>query len=125
LASIHRASAWPAVQRLNDRRDGVGLISRRRAGQLSNPDLRQGLDNHSVDRRPGLVLNRHKPRLNPGQTDCLSVDLRADLSPAQPEHPAKFRGAQLVAENRLHLLEGKAELLQRNDAVQVRELSRR
>ena len=42
----------------------------------------------------------------------------------QLEHPAKFRRAHLLRQDRLHLLQAEAEVLQRDDAVQLGELAR-
>lgn len=46
-----------------------------------------------------------------------------DPGPPQPEHPAQFRRADLLGQDRLDLRQGEAEVLQRDDAVQVGELS--
>jgi len=40
-----------------------------------------------------------------------------DLGSAQLVHPAKFRCGYLLLKDRLHLLQGEAKVLQRDDAV--------
>jgi hypothetical protein len=112
------------VERLDDRRDRLRLISRGHAGELGHPDRREALDDHSVGRHPGLVLDRHQPRLDPGEPGRLGLDPGLDLRPAQLEHPAQFGRGHLLLEDRLHLLQGEAELLERDDAVQLVQLAR-
>jgi hypothetical protein len=109
------------VQRLDDRRYGLWLIACGRACQLTHPDGREAPDHHPAVRHPGLVLDREQPRFHPGEPGRLGLDLSPDLSPAQLEHPAKFRRAHLLAEDRLPLLQREAEVLQRDDPVQLGE----
>jgi len=112
-----------AVQRLDDRRDGLRLVPRGGAGQLTDPDRREALDDDSVDRHAGLVLDAQQPRLDPGQPGRLGLNAIKDLGPAQLEHPAQFGRAHLLGQDGLHLAEGEAEVFQRDDAVQLGELA--
>jgi hypothetical protein len=70
-----------------------------------------------------VLTSAKQPRLDPGQPGRLGLDLSVDLGPAQLEHPAQFRRADLLGQDRLHLTEGEAEVLQGNDAVQLGELA--
>ena len=112
-----------AVQRLDDRGDGLRLVPRGGAGQLPHPDRREALDHHPVDRDAGLVLNGQQARLDPGQPGRLVLDVSVDLGPAQLQHAAQLGRADLFGQDGLHLAQGEAEVLQRDDAVQLGQLS--
>src|SRR5215469_11558047 len=95
-----------------------------RSCQLARPDRREAFDDDPVGRHTCLVLDCGQPRLDPGEPGSLGLYLSLDLGPAQPEHAAQFRRAHLLLQDRLHLLQGEAKILQRDDAVQLGELAR-
>src|SRR5690349_3468467 len=119
-----QAAPHVVVERLDDRRDGLWFVARGYTRQFGYPDRREALDDDPFGRHPGSVLDRQQPRLDPGEPGRLGLDAGLDLRPAQPEHAAQFRRADLLREDRLHLLQGEAEVLERDDAVQLVELAR-
>jgi hypothetical protein len=50
-------------------------------------------------------------------------DRRLQLGLAQPQHPAQLFGADLLVQHGAHLVEGEAEIFQRDDAVEPRKLA--
>jgi hypothetical protein len=83
------------------------------------------LNDYAVDRRATLVLDRHQPRLDPGQPGGLGFDLCLNFGPPENEHAAKLGRAYPLVEYRAHLLESEAEVLQGDNAIQVRKLAGR
>ena len=117
-SSCHRSqySGWmTGVMRLR-------LVPGGGAGQLPHPDRRKALDHHPVDRDTALVLDGQQARLDPGQPGRLGLNAIKDLGSAQLEHAAQLGRADLFGQDRLHLLQGEAEVLQRDDAVQLGQL---
>jgi hypothetical protein len=90
---------------------------------LRDPDGRDPLDLDVVGWHGALHLDDLEPRLDLRQPGCVRGDLGLQFGLAQSQHSAQLPGADLLIQNRAHLLEGEAEILQGNDAVEPRELT--
>jgi hypothetical protein len=84
-----------------------------------------GLDGDVVGGHGSLALDDPEPGLDVREPGRVGRDLVLEFGLAQFEHAAQFLGGDVLVGDLLHLLQGETEFLQRDDAVEPRELSGR
>ena len=114
-----------AVERPDDGGDRVGFEAGRRRVKLGDPHGRNLLDLNILCWHGALHLDDPEPRLDLGQPGAVGGDLRLQLSSAQPQHPVQHVDAELLLHHHAHLIQGEAEVLQRDDPVESGELAGR
>ncbi|OEJ21293.1 hypothetical protein AS594_37430 [Streptomyces agglomeratus] len=113
------------IERSDDGADVLGFEARGGRGQLRHPHRRDALDDGVIRGHVPLTLDRPEPRLDLDQPRRRRGHRGLQLGPPQPQHGAQFLGGDLFVQDVLDLLEGQAEVLERDDAVEAGQLGGR
>ena len=80
------------------------------------------LEQHFVGRHAAFLVDLAQPPSDALQAGMLGQDLLLDLGLFQAHHAAQLGGRQVFAQELLDLLQRETQILERQDAVQTRQL---